>query len=76
MEKINAPAESSLLLGEQIWRGPGVSELGIYGVIMAREGKVLRNSQAGYLVRTKPADLMEGGVASGYAYLSSLKLTL
>ena len=31
--------------------------------------------EAGYLVRTKPCDSDEGGVASGYSVLNSLALT-
>lgn len=51
-----------------------VSELGIYGSILG-EGSIIRsNKSAGYLVRSKKFGVKEGGVASGYAGISSLML--
>lgn len=57
-----------------------VSELGIYGVILCRQDtsgdsvSVLRNCEAGWLLRTKPAESDEGGVVSGYSVLDTLNL--
>ena len=48
-----------------------VSELGVFGVHLRRGGRVLRNERAGHLLRTKPSDADEGGVASGFAVLDS-----
>ena len=48
-----------------------VSELGIFGVHLRRGEKVLLNGRAGHLLRTKPSDADEGGVASGFAVLDS-----
>ncbi|CAL7948958.1 unnamed protein product [Xylocopa violacea] len=42
-----------------------VSELGIFGVIIADENNVYINKQSGHMLRTKLATANEGGVASG-----------
>jgi hypothetical protein len=43
--------------------------------MLNRDGKTEHlNVCAGYLVRTKPGDVDEGGVAAGYAFLDSLCL--
>ncbi|CAM9277047.1 unnamed protein product [Discosporangium mesarthrocarpum] len=54
--------------------GPSISELGIYGTYLGGGEGVgpLLNEYAGFLVRTKLDGVDEGGVASGYAVLSSL----
>ena len=36
--------------------------------------KIVLNQTGGYLVRTKPSDVNEGGVATGFAALDSLYL--
>ena len=52
--------------------GPAVSELGVYSTLLTGEGgQVLRNKPAGHLVRTKLEGVDEGGVAAGFAVLSS-----
>ncbi|CAN0396631.1 unnamed protein product [Ectocarpus sp. 12 AP-2014] len=52
--------------------GDSISELGVYGTYLGGgEGKELLNEYAGYLVRTKMEGTDEGGVATGYAVLSS-----
>ena len=50
-----------------------VSELGIYGVILASShgGEIVLNEQVGWLLRTKPEDSDEGGVVSGYSVLDA-----
>lgn len=50
-----------------------LSELGIYGILLRRGNVVLRNTEAGQLVRTKAATSSEGGVAAGYAVLDSVQ---
>jgi glutathione synthase len=55
---------------------PSISELGVYGVFLGDgASEPLLNSCAGYLVRTKPDGVDEGGVAAGYSVLSSVYLT-
>ena len=56
----------------------GVSELGIYGVLLAERTdgqrgawKVHLNHEAGYLLRTKPVGENEGGVVHGVSFLDS-----
>lgn len=48
-----------------------LSELGIYSTFVRRGNEVLRNEEAGHLVRTKAATSNEGGVAAGFAVLDS-----
>lgn len=52
-----------------------VSEIGRFGIALAEHGTLLRNDDCGYLVRTKSAEVDEGGVCAGYACLNSLALT-
>lgn len=49
----------------------GVSELGIYGVVIANGDKLVQNTVAGHLLRTKASHHDDGGVASGVAVLDS-----
>ena len=51
-----------------------VSEIGRYGILLADQGQVIRNEDCGYLVRTKSADVNEGGVCAGYSCLNTLIL--
>ena len=52
--------------------GDSVSELGCFSTIVTTaEGKVVHNQYAGFLLRTKFSNVDEGGVASGFATLSS-----
>jgi len=74
MERIFPPLQTAVLLraGKVEGIGDTLSELGIYGCIFTtHDGKVLHNEYAGYLLRTKFANVNEGGVASGFATLSS-----
>jgi hypothetical protein len=49
-----------------------VCELGIFGVYLRDgSGQPLINKYGGYLLRVKPTLADEGGVAAGYAVLSS-----
>mmetsp|Transcript_9818 Transcript_9818/g.14648 ORF Transcript_9818/g.14648 Transcript_9818/m.14648 type:complete len:545 (-) Transcript_9818:36-1670(-) len=55
---------------------PSISELGIYGTYLGDgRGAVFVNQYAGYLLRTKPDGVDEGGVASGYSVLNSIILS-
>ena len=54
-----------------------INEIGIYGVFLSdgTKNSNLLNSEAGYLMRTKPLGVDEGGVAAGYSVLNSIILT-
>ncbi|MGK5094605.1 glutathione synthase [Deltaproteobacteria bacterium TL4] len=66
--------KATLVVEEHSTETQCVSEIGRYGLCLAERGLVLRNEDAGYLVRTKAAHLHEGGVCAGYACLNSLFL--
>lgn len=51
-----------------------VSELGIYGVLISMDGKVVENYSPGTLVRTKFAKVEDGGVVAGVAVLDSARI--
>lgn len=52
--------------------GETISEFGCFGTIMQSfDGETLHNEYAGFLLRTKFEHVDEGGVASGFATLSS-----
>jgi glutathione synthase len=59
----------------EIWQGQVVSEIGQFGVLIARGDRILTNRSTGYLVRTKLHDMNEGGISAGYGYLNSLVKT-
>eukprot|EP00818_Percolomonas_sp_WS_P001167 CAMPEP_0117449614 /NCGR_PEP_ID=MMETSP0759-20121206/8035_1 /TAXON_ID=63605 /ORGANISM="Percolomonas cosmopolitus, Strain WS" /LENGTH=535 /DNA_ID=CAMNT_0005242093 /DNA_START=27 /DNA_END=1634 /DNA_ORIENTATION=- len=55
----------------------GVSELGTYCLFVgdaSRDKDIVNNRYGGYLLRTKPKDVEDGGVASGVASMDSLVL--
>lgn len=85
MESIDSPREHNLLLthGDEPSRESArmdncdqlVSELGVFGSILATDSsQVISNRAGGYLVRSKKFGVNEGGVAAGYAGISSLVL--
>lgn len=82
MEMIEAPEKQRnvILRGGEVRRGGVICELGVYGVVLWENGKgeeginVLVNEQAGYLLRTKGDDSLEGGVAAGFGALDSVLL--
>jgi glutathione synthase len=56
---------------------PSLSELGIYGTFIGNSNHtdtILRNDTTGYLLRTKPDGVDEGGVANGSSSLNSVLL--
>ena len=70
------PQKAAFLRGGRLDLLPCVSELGIYGTFLGDGvGKPILNDFAGYLLRTKPVGVDEGGVATGYSVLSSVALT-
>ena len=54
---------------------PSISELGIYGIYVGDGEAPMINDHAGYLLRTKRADIDEGGVATGYSVINSIICT-
>ena len=52
-----------------------LSEFGFYSVYLGDGKKVYLSQHAGHLVRTKAQGVDEGGVAAGFAVISSPSLT-
>jgi glutathione synthase len=74
MQRLFPPKQTAVLLRAGLVEGTGesISELGCFGTIVrGHDGVVLHNEYAGFLLRTKFSDVDEGGVASGFATLSS-----
>lgn len=74
MQRLFPPQQKAVLVraGRVEGTGDTVSELGCYGVLVVdAEGEVVLNAYAGLLLRTKFSNVDEGGVASGFATLSS-----
>jgi len=74
MERLFPPRQNAILLRSGRVEGSGdtISELGCFGTIVCSPtGDVLHNEYAGFLLRTKFSNVDEGGVASGFATLSS-----
>ena len=74
MERLFPPLQRAILLrsGKVEGSGDTISELGCFACIVATaDGQLLHNEYAGFLLRTKFANVDEGGVASGFATLSS-----
>ncbi|KAF0692293.1 Aste57867_16615 [Aphanomyces stellatus] len=69
------PAElQAYILMDRIWpqEQPATnSELGVFGVALFDHGKAVFNEHAGHFLRTKLSSTNEGGVAAGFAVLSS-----
>mmetsp|Transcript_18308 Transcript_18308/g.36892 ORF Transcript_18308/g.36892 Transcript_18308/m.36892 type:complete len:523 (+) Transcript_18308:301-1869(+) len=84
MQKIMPPSVPGKLVrgGEIVYEGPCVCELGVFGITLRRyddekEGDsntgdgVILNKVVGHILRSKSVQTDEGGVAAGYAFLSS-----
>jgi glutathione synthase len=74
MERLFPPKQRAILLrsGKVVGTGDSISELGCFGTVVASDsGEIVHNEYAGFLLRTKFSDVDEGGVASGFATLSS-----
>jgi len=76
MERITpVPMPNYLVLGGQLSEKTNViPEIGFFHSYLADESRVLLDETKGYLVRTKPAEVDDGGVAAGRAALDSLCL--
>lgn len=71
------PLKNFILRNGNIEKGRVISELGVYGTCLWNQttSEVLRNEQAGWLLRTKGEESEEGGVAAGYGCMDSVSLT-
>jgi glutathione synthase len=78
MEKILPPSAPGSLVrgGEIVNDGDCVCELGVFGVTLREydSDRILMNEVVGHILRAKSVTTDEGGVAAGYAFLSSPKL--
>ncbi|KAF2404372.1 glutathione synthetase-like protein [Trichodelitschia bisporula] len=76
MEMIEPPAQRNVILRNgEIQKGGVICELGVYGVCLWRHGgEILKNWEAGYLLRTKGDQSEEGGVAAGFGAVDSVCL--
>jgi hypothetical protein len=71
------PAVNTILRGNgKVEQGGVICELGVYGTCLwnRETGEVVRNEEAGYLLRTKGDQSEEGGVAAGYGCMDSVRL--
>jgi glutathione synthase len=76
MERIRPRPHTALLVREgQAKQAECVSEIGRFGTLLANGPTLLHNRDVGYLVRTRPAHLDEGGISAGFGFLDSLMLT-
>jgi len=74
MERLFPPQQTAILMrgGKIQGSGESISELGAFGTLVVdSSGTVVHNHYAGFLLRTKFSNVDEGGVASGFATLSS-----
>ena len=74
MQRLFPPEQNAVLMrgGKVEGTGDSISELGSFGtLVVGPDGKVVHNRYAGFLLRTKFSGVDEGGVASGFATLSS-----
>ena len=76
MQRIFPRVMNSLFLrNTEIKLLPSINELGIYGTFLGDgSSKPLINTYSGYLLRTKPWGVDEGGVATGFSVLNSIAL--
>ena len=81
MEIIEPPTvRNTILRNGQLQTGEVIGELGVYGVCLwdrrdnQHSGRVLHNSEAGHLLRTKGSQSEEGGVAAGFGCVDSCLL--
>ena len=51
------------------------SEVGVYGTILSNAHSVIANRTAGVVVRSKPADVDDGGVMAGVAALDAIQFS-
>ncbi|CAK8684767.1 unnamed protein product [Clavelina lepadiformis] len=72
MEKIcPIPLDNIFVTASGHQKVQAISELGIFGVILARGNDVIENYSAGHLLRSKSHEHNDGGIGSGLAVLDS-----
>jgi len=74
MQRLFPPQQKAILMrgGKVQGKGESISEFGAFGTLVVDpDGGVVHNHYAGFLLRTKFSNVDEGGVASGFATLSS-----
>ena len=73
MDRIRPPARDAVLVRDgKPLTGSCVAELGVYGAVLGDgAGALLHDVSKGHLLRQKFGDVDEGGVAAGFACLSS-----
>jgi glutathione synthase len=75
MERLFPPSQNAILIRGGLVEGIGktISELGCFGsIVVSSDGsEIIHNEYSGFLLRTKFSGVDEGGVASGFATLSS-----
>ncbi|KAF2860816.1 glutathione synthase [Piedraia hortae CBS 480.64] len=74
MRLIEPPEQQNWILREgKTSEGDVICELGVYGTVLwdQKTGEVMRNEQAGFLLRTKGRESDEGGVAAGFGAVDS-----
>lgn len=75
MELIQPPTlQNTILRNGEIQTGDVIGELGVYGACLWREGEIVQNREAGFLLRTKGRESKEGGVAAGFGAVDSVCL--
>ena len=77
MEMIQPPAIQGIMVKSGVCsplQGT-LSELGIYSYYLGNGSQTFQSMYIGHLLRTKPLDAMEGGVASGFSVLDTPLLT-
>jgi len=75
MKRIEPKSFKSYLVREgTVTEGDVICELGIFGAYIGDEKETYLNENAGYLLRTKLANVEDGGVAAGVAFLDSVAL--
>jgi len=71
MEKISAAqVNNHLFVNGQVDYAKTVSEYSRFGIFISDDSKMLQSYDGGHLVRTKKAEIGEGGVAMGSAVIS------
>lgn len=79
MQKIQPPSTTGVLIrrGKIVYNGDVVCELGVFGITLrdySSSENIAMDEVVGHILRTKSVQTDEGGVAAGYAFLSSPKL--
>ena len=72
MQRIDSPPQNVRALSNgRIIELSAVTELGIFGVVIADKQRILWNKTAGYVLRTKSVDSHEGGFMRGVSFVDA-----